>query len=940
MRTTHVRTFSYLVALALTLWFPAADLLAQRNRISGKIDNSRRVELRGHIHPKALAENDQGEASPSLTLPYVTLVLKRSASQEADLSQLLADQQNPASPNYHHWLTPEEYADRFGASQDDIDKIVSWLRDQRLSVVGVARGRNWVAFSGSAAEVESAFGTKIHRYRLDGKMHFANAIEPSLPAGLEVVVSAIHGLNDFRLKAPKRALAVKKLDPAYTSSRGVHYLAPDDVATIYNIKPLYSAGVDGSGQKLVVVGQTAIKISDIQAFRTRFNLPAKDPQVILIPDSTDPGIITDDLAEADLDIELSGAVARNADILYIYAPDVSDAAQYAIDQNLAPVLTMSYGLCEALTPRSDAMSLQASAKQANAQGITWFAASGDSGATDCDGGDSRPTGRLSVDLPAGVPEVTGVGGTTFAEGSGSYWNSTSDTNGASVLSYIQESAWNDTAASDLAASGGGASVYFSKPSWQTGAGVPNDNARSVPDIAFAASANHDGFMIYTDGSLAIIGGTSAGAPSVAGIAVLLNHYLVSGGVQTSAGLGNINPRLYALAQSAPDVFHDVTTGDNIITVTCTARSRNCSAGTFGFNAGAGYDQVTGLGSVDAYKLVTTWHDPGSVATLAAAALTLRSNAGSITPGESATLTATVSAANGGTPSGSVSFYLNGTLLGDAPLAGAGGTATASLDVSGTQLAGGDGAVTAQYSGDRAYSGASASVTISVISGGSSAPSISSLANGASFRQAYAPGTILTVFGSQLAPAVQSADSVPLPSQLAGVSATINGVAAPLYYVAPGQMNLQIPYQTAANSTAVLRVSNNGLSTPVTFAVAAAAPGIFTDQTGAPVPDTSAARGQVITLYITGAGAVSPAIASGVAPAAGTAIAELPKPMQAVTVTVGGVQAPVQFAGTPPGLVGVTQINYQVPAGTAIGAQPVVVTIGGVASAPATLQVKQ
>src|SRR5205085_5451956 len=134
-----------------------------------------------------------------------------------------------------------------------------------------------------------------------------------------------------------------------------------------------------------VVGQTGIRLTDIQQFRANFHLPANDPQVILVPDSKDPGIIKDDMVEADLDIELSGAVARNATILYVYSDDVVNSAQYAIDQNLAPVLSMSYGLCEAQTSRADAMALQSSAQQANAQGITWFAASGDSGATDCDG---------------------------------------------------------------------------------------------------------------------------------------------------------------------------------------------------------------------------------------------------------------------------------------------------------------------------------------------------------------------------------------------------------------------------------------------------------------------------------------------------------------------------------------------------------------------------
>ncbi len=244
------------VIVVLLLALPASTLLAQRNRISGTVDNNRRVALRGHVHPRAQIHDDQGPVAPSMPLPYLSLVLKPSVSQEAELNQLLAAQQDPSSPSYHRWLTPEEFADRFGASQNDIDKIVSWLRDQGLTVVSVARARNSVAFRGDAAQVESAFGIKIHHYQLKGARHFANASEPTIPAGFAAVVGSIRGLHDFRFKSPRRIVT------HYTSSRGSHYLAPDDVAMIYNIRSLYGAGVDGSGQKLAIVGQTQIKPAD------------------------------------------------------------------------------------------------------------------------------------------------------------------------------------------------------------------------------------------------------------------------------------------------------------------------------------------------------------------------------------------------------------------------------------------------------------------------------------------------------------------------------------------------------------------------------------------------------------------------------------------------------------------------------------------------------
>ncbi len=165
---------------------------------------------------------------------------------------------------------------------------------------------------------------------------------------------------------------------------------------------------------------------------------------------------------------------------------------------------------------------------------------------------------------------------------------------------------------------------------------------------------------------------------------------------------------------------------------------------------------------------------------------------------------------------------------------------------------------------------------------------------------------------------QSASSVPLPLSASGVAVLVNGIAAPLYYVAPGQLNVQIPYEIAANSSAVLSVNNNGQVTKESFQVAAAAPGIFTNSSGALVPTASAARGQEIAFYITGAGAVTPAISDGAAPATSTAIADLPKPLQEATVTIGGAPAIIDFIGIPWGLVGVTQINVQVPNGISTG----------------------
>jgi uncharacterized protein (TIGR03437 family) len=922
------------IAATFSLFALAAALPGEQlNRVTETIDDQQRIALHGHMHPKARPENDQGRVSPSLRLSWVTLTLAQSPEQQAALDKLIAGQQTPGSPDYHRWLTPEQFAERFGVSTSDMDRIVHWLESQGLTVAARARGRNWIAVNGSAAQMEAAFRTHLHQYVVNGEMHFANATEPSVPKALSGVVTSIRGLHDFRAKSARHALK-----PEYTSTRGSHFLAPNDFATIYNIAPLYSAGIDGTGQSLVIAGQTQIHLSDIQLFRSTFNLPALDPTILLVPNSPDPGISTDDLDEANLDIEWSGAVARNANIIYVYTSDVMQAVQYAIDQNLAPVVSVSYGSCELETPLSDALAFRSWAKQANTQGITWFAASGDSGGADCS--DPQNPG-YAVDTPASIPEVTGIGGTEFSEGSGSFWNPANDANRESVLRYIPEVVWNDSALDGQpAAGGGGVSNFFTQPSWQAIPGVPADNFRHVPDISLTASADHDGYLVYTSGRQAIFGGTSAPTPSFAGVTTLLNQYLVSSGAQAAPGVGNMNPTLYALSQKSPEVFHDVTGGDNIVTVPCGLKAKNCSNPTVGFTAGVGYDSATGLGSIDAQALFSKWAGSAVTPPTAKTTITLLSNLNNVAATDVVFLVATAQGPNGATPSGSVNFQAGGVSLGSANLVGSAGTATATLSVTGSQLQHTTGTITAVYV-DNSSNSVSASVNISLSSSGSNPggqPSIKGSSNGASFKTTFAPGMILSVFGSQLAPSTSAASTVPLPLSLAGVAATVNGVAAPLYYVSSGQLNIQIPYDVLTGSTATLTVNNNGQVTTESIPIASVAPGIFTDQSGVVVPFGSASRGQVITLFVTGTGAVSPGVATGAAPSLATALQNLPKPAQNVTVTVGGIPANIQFVGIPYGLVGVTQVNYQVPSNVNIGSQPVVVAVGNVQSAPVTLHI--
>ncbi|MBV9572554.1 MAG: S8/S53 family peptidase, partial [Acidobacteriales bacterium] len=620
----------------------------QSDRIRTTIDDAQRVRVRGSVHPLATADRDQGRAAGNKTLRRASMVLRLSPAQQADLETLLREQQEPSSPNYHKWLTPEQYAQRFGVSEGDLGKITSWLQSQGLGVRGTSRGRTEIFFSGSVAQVEKVFQTEFHNYALHGQSHFANATELSVPVSFAPLVLGFRNLSDFRPQ-PR----VKKASPEFTSSiSGNHFLAPDDFATIYDLQPLYSAGIDGTGQTIAIVGQHQIDATDITTFRSVSGLPAysgQQFQQVIVPGSGSPVMATGgDLTEADLDIEWSGAVARNANIVFVYVGNDSnynvwDSLQYIIDQQVAPIISTSYGYCESGLGASFVQTVQQWAQQAAAQGQTITAAAGDAGVADCDGGgQSIATGGLAVDVPASVPEVTAIGGTEFFSDvkdsvppvGTQYWTAANNTKNGSAKSYIPEEVWNDTSQGQgIAASGGGFSVMFSKPSWQTGAGVPGDNARDVPDVSLNASNAHDGYLLcsqvvsqhdctagYRDGSgnLFVVGGTSAGAPTFAGILAL---------IQQKTGLtslGPVNATLYQLAASSSSIFHSITTGNNDVpcspgTPAAGAAALQCpSTGTFGvYNAAAGYNQSTGLGSPDADKLAAAWQAPANDYSIAA-----------------------------------------------------------------------------------------------------------------------------------------------------------------------------------------------------------------------------------------------------------------------------------------------------------------------------------
>lgn len=629
MGKRYKRTISGAFLLSGLFTVVAFDGLSAPKRIYSKIDETQTFALKGNTRPvvaRGLAL-DEGAVAGSQMMPRMSIHFALTAVQRADRAQLLTAQQDRRSAQFHKFLTPEQYAERFGLDPVDVAKISAWLESSGFVNLEVARSRSWISFNGTAAQAQAAFHTSIHNYLVNGEAHFANASDPLLPKALEGVAQSVRGLHNFRLKAHTR-----RPKPNFTSSiSGNTYLAPDDWTTIYDVKPLYGVGLDGSpiaGEtySLVIVGQSDVNASDLSNFRNAAGLPASTITVVIPPYDRDPGLqlASGDEGESDLDLEWANAIAKNGKILFVTAdsdPDngVDDSIAYAIDKNVAPILSTSYGLCE-LYLGGEFDTQQDLFAEANAKGMTIVAAAGDDGAADCDSAsnENAATEGLAVDYPASSEYVTGVGGTTLAaEGAGTYFAPTNNSDGGSALSYIPEVVWNDGFQS---ATGGGASMLVSKPAWQAGLGVPNDGHRDVPDIAFTASPNTDGLLFCTpsggpvttcvngtfrnsDSTLNVTGGTSFGPPTMAGIlAMLVQH--------TGSRLGNINPNLYSLAAISETAFHDITIGNN--DVVCEGGTPDCPSktpgvtGKYGYSAGVGYDQTTGWGSLDANNFVEQW----------------------------------------------------------------------------------------------------------------------------------------------------------------------------------------------------------------------------------------------------------------------------------------------------------------------------------------------
>ena len=548
-----------------------------------------------------------GPVDAETRLDRMILELQPSATQQAKLDLLVEEQQDAASPLYHQWLKPAEYGARFGASVSQLQQITAWLTAHGFAIDEIAANNRLIVFSGTAAQVEETFHTTIHRYNVDGEEHIANAGNPQIPAALAGVVGGVVSLHNFRRTSAISSLRKLNSKPlagphAEYSAGASHYMFPQDFATIYDLNTLYTEGTNGAGASIAIAGRSNINLSDVASFRATSGLAANAPTV-LVP-ATDPGLVGGDQDEATLDVEWSGAVAPSVEVKLVVeastatSDGVDLAAQYIVNHATAPVVSVSYGSCEQAMSSAEQAFYSSLWQQAASQGMSVFVAAGDAGAAGCNTGAEAMGAGSGVNGLCSSPYSTCVGGTEFNEGMdyAAYWAAANAAGNASALSYIPEKVWNESGANGgcgLWASGGGVSTLYPQPSWQKGVGATSaaqdaGGMRMVPDVAMSA-ADHDGYVIYENGTYWVIAGTSASSPSFAGIMALVVEK------QGRTGQGSANPGLYALANTARNPFHATPSGDNTV------------PGVTGFTASGGtYNLATGLGSVDVAVLVGAW----------------------------------------------------------------------------------------------------------------------------------------------------------------------------------------------------------------------------------------------------------------------------------------------------------------------------------------------
>ena len=744
------------------------------------------VPLARSVHPFARPQYDLGHRDPSLRVAG-SLYFKPSDAQRAERDALVAAVQNPSSPSYHKWLSVEEIAARFGARDADVARVRAWLESKGLAIDSVSRTGSRIQFRGTGGQVETAFHTELHDYQVAGQRHYAFSSAPMVPADLAPVVLGLHGFHDFHLHHPALRHVTPHpgtQDPIY----GGTALGPSDFAALYDTGPLTSASppITGTGVNLVIIGETYYTPSDVSSFRSHFGITGVNEVDVLVPNTGTQAVNSQgDLGETELDLEWSSATAPGANIVFVYTGNdraftVDDSVAYAVEEGTH--LVPGTGNGGAQNHQRELRRLRRRLRRERRRRRRRDRRGGEPRGDHVPRGVGRlrrhrlpPRGRGALHRSSsrhaqrhGGRRPRVLRRLVRGAARGCFYNSGPTTIDAqqppwfvdqNAVEYPMtpgglslEGIWNDsTIQYGPSAGGGGASIIWPKPAYQQGvAGMPNDGARDVPDLALTASPNNVGYLVWeptelADGgaadTLGPVGGTSCSTPSFAGILARVNQAVYAKG--GPLGLGNINPQLYALFSNNGQLgaFHDIVIGDN--TVPCnptdTTDFPNCPPADGGYPEGGssyggyfahpGYDLASGLGSVDATKLVAAW----VALTPTTTALTVPGTATAGTPVSlSATITSTLASATSPV-SGTVTFAFM-TLAGDAgavyafdagggpdeswplgtvnvtPVAGSPETGTATLSAAIPPGLYGQAYVVAEYSGDTNYLASNSSPT--------------------------------------------------------------------------------------------------------------------------------------------------------------------------------------------------------------------------------------
>lgn len=803
-----------------------AQKAAVPSRVLTEVDDRVTATLKGNVHPLTRVHADIGAVPDSQPMQRMLLLLQRSTAQEIALQQLLDAQQTKDSANFHGWLTPKQFGEQFGPSDADVQAVTDWLTRQGFVVSKVAAGRTVVEFNGTAGQVKNAFHTEIHRFAANGEEHFANVSDPAVPQALAPVVAGVVALHNFPKEKHvkpvgnfRRNKAIGEVTPLFTFSGGTNCggsstascfaLGPGDFNKIYNVP---TTGADGSGQSIAIVGQSNINISDVHTFRSLFGLPTNDPQIIV--NGPDPGILgpssTNDEGESVLDVEWAGAIAPAAHILFVtsettqanpnqVSAGIDLSALYIVDNNLAPVMSESYGSCEAGLGTAGNAFYSALWEQAAAQGITVVVSAGDNGSAGCDPNTTVNANAASQGLAvSGISSTwynVSVGGTDFdptttGGNASQFWDPTVG-KPITALKYMPETTWDDSTCainfptactsvdsqgSDVVAGSGGPSSVYSKPPYQQGSITPNTTGltnRLQPDVSLFSSNGQNGVAYivceadanansvpcdlnspYQDFTL--VGGTSAATPTFAAIMAMVNQKMAVLTGNPNVRQGNANYVLYGLAKNDSNymqgkcnasigntpagtcVFNDVSKGNN--SVACVAKTANCSntgssgfgievfqnASTPAYNAGAGYDLATGLGSVNVTNLLNSWSSVSRTATTT----TLSNPSGTTNvSGQNFSVTVKVTPNSGtGVPSGDVSLIATIVTSSGTSSAGFGPFTLSSGSVTATTnlLPPGTTSVSAYYGGDLNYAGSASSNSVPVAVTGANLASTTTL----------------------------------------------------------------------------------------------------------------------------------------------------------------------------------------------------------------------